>query len=60
MGKTAKFEFTIDQITLLIKATDHLIDAFSQSETRGYKAIVDKLNKIKEQLQQGLSSLKSE
>jgi hypothetical protein len=56
-AKKASLEFTQIQLNLLIRATDHLMDAYSSSITRGDKATVTNLKKIRDRLSKAASEL---
>jgi hypothetical protein len=57
MAKKATLNFDHVQLTLLIRACDHLIDAYASSGRSGYKSSVTKLENIKNELSTNLSSL---
>ncbi len=56
-AKTATLKFKQIQLNLLIRATDHLMDAYSSSITPGDKATVTNLQKIRDQLSKATSQL---
>lgn len=56
-AKTATLEFKQIQLNLLIRATDHLIDAYSSSISSGDKATVTNLQKIRDQLSEAAKKL---
>jgi hypothetical protein len=57
MAKKATLKFDHVQLTLLIRACDHLVDAYSSSGRAGYKSAVTKLQNIREELSTSLSNL---
>jgi hypothetical protein len=56
-SKKASIDFTQIQLNLLIRATDHLMDAYSSAQTAAGKATVTNLQRIRDQLSDAASKL---
>ena len=57
MTKTTELKFTQIELNLLIRASEHLKDAYISSTTAGDKATVTNLQKLRDKLSEAASKL---